>query len=76
MMVTATVSCMLLLLIAGMIFACWAELTAIRALLAQRIEHEPSKFGVEGSNPSERTTPYVTTFNEGSAGEAREVWKP
>ena len=26
------------------------------ALLAQRIEHEPSKLGVEGSNPSERTT--------------------
>lgn len=25
------------------------------ALLAQRIEHEPSKLGVEGSNPSERT---------------------
>lgn len=24
------------------------------ALLAQRIEHEPSKLGVEGSNPSER----------------------
>lgn len=24
------------------------------ALLAQRIEHQPSKLGVEGSNPSER----------------------
>jgi hypothetical protein len=27
----------------------------LNALLAQRIEHEPSKLGVEGSNPSERT---------------------
>jgi hypothetical protein len=28
----------------------------IEALLAQRIEHQPSKLGVDGSNPSERAT--------------------
>lgn len=27
----------------------------LSALLAQRIEHQPSKLGVDGSNPSERT---------------------
>lgn len=29
----------------------------ILALVAQRIEHKPSKLGVEGSNPSERASP-------------------
>lgn len=28
-----------------------------KAAIAQRIEHEPSKLGVEGSNPSGRATP-------------------
>lgn len=36
---------------------CFHEASAYNnALLAQRIEHEPSKLGVEGSNPSERAT--------------------
>lgn len=32
------------------------QVETLIALLAQRIEHEPSKLGVEGSNPSERAT--------------------
>lgn len=36
---------------------CFHEANAYNnALLAQRIEREPSKLGVEGSNPSERAT--------------------
>ena len=46
------------------------------ALLAQRIEHEPSKLGVEGSNPSERANdpPYLTEKRANDSGFLAERW--
>lgn len=49
---------------------CFHEANAYNnALLAQRIEHQPSKLGVEGSNPSERANhKYTVGMSEGGIG--------
>lgn len=63
----------ILIVLAGMIcavacvgVAAWVVFWVGNALLAQWIEREPSKLGVEGSNPSERATSVIPSENRGS----------